>query len=332
MSTSIRRILVAVKDLRGRASPAIRKAAQLARALDAKLDLFHAITDPLAVDALALAGQDERKLEAATKTRYLKRLEALAAPLRRNGLQVTTAAEWDYPVHEAIVRRARHSQADLIVVEQHPGPHRVPRLLRYADWELLRHSPVPVLLVKKRGKYTTPRVLAAVDPSHAFAKTARLDEAVLSAGEHFAAALRGKLHVVHAYIPTLLDMPTELTDPEVSSKLFGHAHAEAVARLEKTLRASRLGKLPRGRRHLVARHPVDAIPQAARDAACDVVVMGALSRSGVKGFFIGNTAERLLDELPCDLLVVKQPGFAARVQAKVRGPQFVSLLPSYGFA
>jgi hypothetical protein len=60
--------------------------------------------------------------------------------------------------------------------------------------------------------------------------------------------------------------------------------------------------------------------------------MGALSRSGLKGFFIGNTAERLLDELPCDLLVVKQPGFASKVQAKVRGPQFVSLLPPSGFA
>jgi universal stress protein E len=332
MSTSIRRILVAVKDVRGRASPAIRKAAQLARALDAKLDLYHAITDPLAVDALMFAGQDERKLEAATRARHVKRLEAFAAPLRRTGLQVTTAAEWDYPVHEAIVRRARHVRADLIVVEQHPGRHRAPSILRYADWELLRHSPVPVLLVKKRGQYTTPRVLAAVDPSHAFAKTARLDEAILSAAERVAGALRGKVHVVHAYLPTLMDMPTEATEPAVTSQLFGHAHAEAVSRLEKTLRTSRLGSLPPGRRHLVARHPVDAIPQVAAGFGCELVVMGALSRSGLKGFFIGNTAERLLDELPCDLLVVKPPGFVSRVQARVRGPQFVALLPPSGFA
>ncbi len=332
MTASIRRILVAVKDVRGRASPAIRKAAQLARALDAKLELFHAISEPLAVDALAFAGQQLHKLEAATQARHLKRLEALAAPLRRNGLKVTTAAEWDYPVHEAVVRRAHHTQADLIVAEQHPGRHTAPAFLRYADWELVRNSPVPLLLVKKRGQYSAPRILAAVDPSHAFAKTARLDDAVLAAAGRLADALRGRLHVVHAYIPSLLDMPTEVSSPEVAANLFGHAHKEAGERLDKTLRAARLGKLAANRRHLVAQHPIDAIPQVARECGSDVVVMGALSRSGLKGFFIGNTAERLLDALPCDLLVVKQPGFATRVRTKSRGPQLVALLPPSGFA
>jgi universal stress protein E len=331
MTASIRRILVAVKNVRGKASPAIRKAAQLARALDAKVELFHAITDPLAVDALAFAGQQVRKLEETTKARHLKRLEALAAPLRRNGLQVTTAAEWDYPVHEAVVRRAHHTQADLIVADQHPGRHAAPAFLRYADWELVRNSPVPLLLVKKRGQYSAPRILAAVDPSHAFAKTARLDDAVLGAADRLADALRGRLHVVHAYIPTLLDLPTEVSAPEVTAKLFGHAHKEASGRLDKALRSARLGKLATNRRHLVARHPVDAIPQVARECASEIVVLGALSRSGLKGFFIGNTAERLLDSLPCDLLVVKQPGFVTRVPTKSRGPQLISLLPPSGF-
>jgi universal stress protein E len=33
--------------------------------------------------------------------------------------------------------------------------------------------------------------------------------------------------------------------------------------------------------------------------------MGAISRSGLKRIFIGNTAEHTLDSLKCDLLVVK---------------------------
>ena len=43
----IRRILVAVKDGTGKAPPALGKAAQLARALDAELVLFQAIDTPL---------------------------------------------------------------------------------------------------------------------------------------------------------------------------------------------------------------------------------------------------------------------------------------------
>jgi universal stress protein E len=38
-----------------------------------------------------------------------------------------------------------------------------------------------------------------------------------------------------------------------------------------------------------------------------LVVMGAISRSGLKRIFIGNTAEQVLDSLRCDLLIVKPP-------------------------
>ena len=43
----------------------------------------------------------------------------------------------------------------------------------------------------------------------------------------------------------------------------------------------------------------------------DAVVMGAISRSGLKGLFLGNTAEDVLDRLHCDLIIVKPEGFQA---------------------
>jgi universal stress protein E len=43
----------------------------------------------------------------------------------------------------------------------------------------------------------------------------------------------------------------------------------------------------------------------------DAVVMGAISRSGLKGLFLGNTAEDVLDRLHCDLVIVKPAGFQA---------------------
>ena len=47
-----------------------------------------------------------------------------------------------------------------------------------------------------------------------------------------------------------------------------------------------------------------------RNLPADIVIMGAISRSGLRKIFIGNTAERVLDRLPCDLLIVKPAGFA----------------------
>ena len=51
---SIRRILVAVKDPTAKSQPAVMKAAQLARALGAELELFHSISTPFYVEHLQL--------------------------------------------------------------------------------------------------------------------------------------------------------------------------------------------------------------------------------------------------------------------------------------
>jgi universal stress protein E len=322
----IRRILVAVKDTRAKASPAIIKAARLARALGAQLELFHAISEPLVIDVLSLGDQKLEQLEKAERARHLKRLEAAAAPLRRGGLHVTTSAEWDHPAHEALVRRANRTHADLVVAERHTRRHVAPWFLRFTDWELLRQSPVPVLLIKSTRAYASPKILAAVDPSHAFAKTAKLDEEILRTASAISSALRGQLHAVHTYVPNILGMtPAELSAPDATARIAGDAEVQAKRRLQGALRAAKAVKLPPQRRHVLARHAVDGIPELARDLDFDIVVMGALSRSGLKRFFIGNTAERLLDDLPCDLLIVKPAAFASRVNPKSRGPHLLAL-------
>lgn len=330
MARPIRRILVAVKEVRGRTSPTLAKAATLARALGAQLELFHALSQPLAADALMFAGEDVQKFEADERTRCLKRLEAMAQPLRESGIEVTAATEWDYPPHQAIVRHARRSRADLVVAERHEGRHVAPWMLRYNDWELLRHCPVPVLLVKTRRPYERARVLAAVDPSHAFSKTAGLDNNILHSAAALSTAARGQLHVLHAFVPSLVDMTAaDLIEADAPARIVGHSGKLAEKRLAKTLRAARLGRLARDRRHLAARHPVDAIPQLVKAHQIDIVVMG-LARSGLKRLLIGNTAEQLVDELPCDLLIVKPPGFVSSVPPKPRGPLLVALGPPYG--
>jgi hypothetical protein len=59
--------------------------------------------------------------------------------------------------------------------------------------------------------------------------------------------------------------------------------------------------------------------------------MGAISRSGIKRFFFGNTAEALLDSLTCDMLIVKPAEFAARVPKRIRGVRFAAtpFVPGY---
>jgi len=58
-----------------------------------------------------------------------------------------------------------------------------------------------------------------------------------------------------------------------------------------------------------------------------MVVMGAVSRSGLKSAFIANTAERVLDRLQCDVLVGKPLRFATRVPHAAGGVRIAVAAP-----
>ncbi|MEP6885293.1 MAG: universal stress protein [Gammaproteobacteria bacterium] len=321
----IRRILVAVKDPAARSQPAVTKAAQLAKALGAKLELFHAITTPVMAELYGTGEGGAKDLERRAGAEVCKRLDIIAERLRGPGAKISVAAEWDYPAYEAIVRRAKRVKADLVVAERHAGRHIAPWFLHLNDWELLRLCPVPVLLTKNSGAYRHPVVLAAVDPTH-FAKPAKLDEAILATGQTIAHALRGTLHAVHAH-PSVLSgtRAIDAFSPQRAAEMNARFAVAAMRQLDRLLQST---KIPRSRRHLNGSPPVEAIQQVARATHCSIVVMGALSRSGLKRVFIGNTAESLLDHLTCDVLIVKPTHFANRVPASRRGARVIALTPA----
>jgi universal stress protein E len=221
------------------------------------------------------------------------------------------------------VRRAMAIGADLIVAERHAGRHIASGFLGLADWELLRLSPVPVLLVKKARPYHHPDVLAAVDPGLASAKPASLDREILRIAAAVSEGLRGKLHAVHACAPVAAAL-TALS-AAAASRTVTAERARASRGFEWLLRPT---NIPAARRYLVGGDPCDAVRATAARVRSDIVVMGAVSRRGLQRLLIGNTAERLLDRLSCDLLIVKPAEFVNRVPRRCRGPRVLAVQPS----
>ena len=225
--------------------------------------------------------------------------------LRALGIKVSTAAVWDYPPYEALIRRALAIDADLIVAQKR-GHHRWPTLLGYTDWELLRASPTPVLLIKNSRYRRRAPVLAAVDPQHARVRSAGLEQRILRSAAALADALKAPLHAVQV--------------------LTSQAPAGARRRVVLSSLARAAGIKP-ARIHLLEGDPDTLLPATARRLRAGAVVMGAMSRRGLKRLFIGNSAERLLDDLHCDVFVIKPPRFAARLPRARRGVYFLSNLP-----
>jgi universal stress protein E len=318
----IHHILVAIKDPRAASHPSVDKAAVIAAALDAQLQLFHAIDVPVYPDLGVVDGLPLPQIEVRQRALHLQLLEVIARPLRRKGLSVTTAVEWDFPLHEAIIRGAARFDASLIVVADHATVHHMPWLLRYTDWELLRASPAPVLLVKSPHPYRRPVILAALDPTHAFAKPPALDDEILRFSATLADALHGAVHAVNGYVPVPANLPAALLSNSAElNKTLAAAEKAAMDALRKVTQPMGIS---RSRLHVVGRHPSDAVLEVAAQTSSQIVALGSLSRSGLDRVLIGNTAEALIDRLHCDILVVKPPTFRHKVVRMPRGARVVA--------
>lgn len=319
----IRRILFAVRNPEAARQPGILKAIRIAKSFGASLELFHALSSPVFRSVQPLTGQSIDTLRVEAVDRARNRLAKFAAMARKHEVDLQYSATWDYPPHEAIVRRAQKIRADLIVAECHRG-RRAPRwLLELTDWELLRTSALPVLLLKNSRIYRRPVVLAAVDPTHAHAKPARLDADILGAATQLSCTLHGRLHVMFANHPRFgsLIMGEPAMNASAISMIYEALEQQGRETFERFMAAMDVDP---SRRHLVNRPPAQAIPAVARSTGASLVVMGAVSRSALQRMFIGNTAERVLDTLPCDVLVLKPRGTMMRVGEKERGMRIVS--------
>ncbi len=323
----LRLILVPVRNLDSPSHRTILKAARLARGLGADLELFHVIDVPVYVDGMAAANSWIGEMQQQARTRATQKLERIAARLRACGLRVGTAVRWDYPAAEAIVRRSLQIGADLIVSEQVQRQY-IPSLLHAADWDLLRLSPVPVLLARASTRpYRHPIILAAVDPSRAHGKPASLDEQILDMGGDIAEALEGSLHALHAYRAMPVGAPLELlAEGPVATDLEDSATAEAEQRLVQLMRGTGNPHMPY---HLIGSPVKDAILATVRSTGCSILVLGDVARRGLKGVLLGNTAQRVLEALPCDVLAVKPREFESAVWLTPRGPRIAADAPPF---
>ncbi|MGO9935000.1 MAG: universal stress protein [Steroidobacteraceae bacterium] len=296
------RILVAVADPSAGMNKAIRRASALARRSGASIELFNAIPAAMSVGTAHAAAEQFVRYETAQNRRLI---ETTANRLRREELIVETTVQTGYPVHEAILRQVRISKADLLVIEARKHNVFARLLLTQTDFELIRRCPIPLLIVKGKAAWRSPRLVAALDPFHSNDKPSALDAEIVATAATVAGLVGGSVHVAHIYRPLatyVADLPLAPM-AQASVPAQEKAHRLAIRRrFYEDL--SRYG-IPKNRGHLVAGDPAIELPRLARSTRAGLIVMGAISRSGLKRIFIGNTAERVLDSLKCDVLVVK---------------------------
>ncbi|MEM7518618.1 MAG: universal stress protein, partial [Planctomycetota bacterium] len=65
--------------------------------------------------------------------------------------------------------------------------------------------------------------------------------------------------------------------------------------------------------HVGSGSPIRAIREGTTGLRPALLVLGSVSRRGLPGVVLGNTAQRVLDQIECSLLVLKPEAVAARL-------------------
>ena len=318
------RIIVGV-DPHATSMAAVGLAARLATGLDAALELF----TPVYNSHISLAHfEDRASMQHARDTlvnRYRDRLAQVVAELGI-GERAECHAAWDHPLEEALIRRVLERAATLLVFALPTGELTGGRRLSSAQWQLVRHCPAPLLLTRGRPWREAPVVVAAVDPTGRHGRSDELDVNILTTAERLAGAVRGTVHAFHAWEQALSAL---IGDREVTLAPDVVETETQRRRREWVYSVLADADVAPARVSLVEGRPEEALPEYCREMAADLVVMGAIARNPFGRIFIGSTAERVLEQLPCDLLVVKPETFRTPVSSE-RWPREEGAAPILG--
>jgi universal stress protein E len=299
---NLQRLLVVI-DAEHQQQPALQRAVDIARQVGAELHLLKVEYHP----SLETGLLDNRLLNRARDAilqQSCEDLRASVAHLSDEGFKIQVDVRWAKRRHEEILARVAVLQPDILFKSTYPSSALRRLLLSDTSWQLIRRCPVPLWLVhdaELRGQ----RLCAALDPLHSADKPAALDHQLIRTAQALHDALGLHAEYLHAHAP----LPHSLLfDAEVAQayddyvKRSSREHREAFDKLIAQY------AIDRADAHLLDGFAEEVIPRFVHEHNIGLVVMGAIARGHLDSLLIGHTAERVLERIECDLLVIKPEG------------------------
>lgn len=300
MSQYQRLLLIADPDMRR--TPAFERAAWLARTTGAALHvgLFGRNSFIGAVARIdAAQAQTAREAWLAQRRTWLAQE---AESLNEQGLAVSTQAVWSSDVAQDVAAQARELRADLVIKDVHHEPALKRLLLKPLDWQLLRSSPVPVLLVNTLAHAVPRRVLAAVDAADGGVNENSPNDRVVRAALALSIQCDAELHMVYCF-DTALNAGVTASGVGVDFSVDLYEALQTTHRENFERLAQRFG-VPADRAHFLAGSAGSVLPDFAADHRADALVMGTAQRTGLDRLLLGSTTEIVLERIGCDVLAV----------------------------
>lgn len=273
-----------------------------------RVALAHAIlgTDP--VEAQVRVVEDAQS--------YLAKIET---NLAAQGLAVKSAVRYGHAADE-ILDHARIGGVEMIAMSTH-GRGGVRRwVLGSVAETVVRHAPVPVLLVRATGPFVSSRAApreaeAPTTPAASAPTTVAIRHIlcpvdltpvcrdIMATAGAMASRFGAHLTVLHAVYDPLNVACSHIPHPPLEQ-----LREEMIRSAEETLRGEMqraLGPAPRASLVVVAGSPFQQIIRHARTHNVDLIVMGTEGKTGLNHAIMGSTAEQVVRRAPCPVLSLR---------------------------
>ncbi len=293
--------IVAIVDFRQSQHFALPRAVELAHLFSCKITVLANTYESFMEFIPSSSAIDRRLIKQEAIEQNQDKLKAMVAELDAADIDISYQTVWNKSFHVGLIEFINQNDFDLVVKTARAHSNLQKLLFTPTDWHLLRETKTNNLFVKKGSWPSKSSILGAIniedDEQHR-----ELNKKIIVTTVKLAEVCQAKANILNVFPwPMIkLDKFNHLFDKKGLFLDIKQQHSKAVNSFVESV-AKISGKV------IVAEglEPEETIPEMVKSSYSDLLVMGTVGRKGVQAAVIGNTAEKILDEIECEVLAVK---------------------------
>ncbi|ATF10227.1 universal stress protein UspE [Candidatus Enterovibrio altilux] len=287
--------------------PAFIRALDIAQRsnVSVKITLFLVIYDFFYEMTSMLSSEERQAMRASVLRQREEWLASLVSQYHTKGVNIVKHVIWHNRPYESMIAQVFDGSHDLLIKASHKHNKIKSVIFTPTDWHLLRKCPCPVLLVKKYGWPANGKILTAVNLSSENKTHISLNQKLIDESKAMSRLLNAEVNLVNAYPAPPVNVSMEL--PEFETTLYTNAVRGHHLLAMKALRQKYT--IDEAQTFCQEGLPEDVISAVSKTLNAELVIVGTTGRAGLSAVFIGNIAERTIDQLNCDVLTIKPDSY-----------------------
>ena len=283
----------------------VRRAREVAAALGQEIFICCMFDEAELPPALPGRRERIRRVRQRLIERGRKSLRRLLEELNANGVAAEGEVRSSQSVSEdalgvvqrlspslVLIRRANHSRLEEMTLTGH-------------DFAMIRSCPAPVWVVNPQHESGDKIVGAIEQPGLKGDAAESLDARILDHAAKLARTLGKEPHALHAFGEAGLPQEVEPAAPDPEDDMGTSRYDRRMGRL---LHMGAAHGLPRERIHLHEGKLVRTLQEMSGPMNADLIVLGAKRRGRLSRMFSGSAAERVVQRVRSDVLILKSGG------------------------